>query len=94
MLLKVAEVADRLRVSRLTVVSWIRSGLLAAIDVAPAGATNRQYRVNEADLAAFERLRSTKRASSSISASAVSARSIVRAELAKISAKNCGQSVR
>lgn len=46
-LLTAAEVADRLRVSTMTVYRLIRSGELPAVRV------GRNYRVREADLAAY-----------------------------------------
>lgn len=60
-MLTVDEVAERYRVSRETVVSWIKGGQLAAIDVAPCGSKRRQYRIAPDSLAALEAVRSVRK---------------------------------
>jgi excisionase family DNA binding protein len=50
-LLKVPEVAERLGVGRRTVLSYIHSGALSAINISSAKLPH--YRVSESDLAAF-----------------------------------------
>lgn len=51
--LTVNEVAERLSCPRKSVESWIKSGELAAIDVACSGAVRSQWRIDEADLFDF-----------------------------------------
>jgi len=48
------QVASRLRVSPEKVIAWIRAGELRAIDVATRGSRRPRYRIDPADLAAFE----------------------------------------
>jgi excisionase family DNA binding protein len=60
-ILKVDEVADRMRVNRRTVQSWIDSGKLPAIDLRPSGAQRAIWRVEVEDLLKFVQERSTKR---------------------------------
>ena len=48
------EVAKRLRVKSSTVISWIRSGELRAIDTARRGARRPRFKIDPADLIAFE----------------------------------------
>lgn len=55
--LKVDEVAARLRVNRRTAQSWIDSGQLPAIDVRPVGAERAMWRVQPDDLLAFAQRR-------------------------------------
>lgn len=52
-LLKVEEVADRMRVNRRTVQTWIYSWQLSAIDVRPEGAHCAMWRVQPSDLMKF-----------------------------------------
>lgn len=52
-LLKVDEVAERMRVNRRTAQSWIDSGQLVAIDVRPEGAQRAMWRVTPEDLLRF-----------------------------------------
>lgn len=52
-LLKVEEVAARMRVNRRTVQSWIEDELLPAIDVRPSGAQRAMWRVRPDDLLKF-----------------------------------------
>jgi excisionase family DNA binding protein len=56
-LLKVDEVADRMRVNRRTAQSWIDSGELPAIDVRPDGAQRALWRVQPRDLLEFAQRR-------------------------------------
>jgi len=56
-LLKVDEVASRMRVNRRTVQTWIDSGELEAIDVRPDGAQRSMWRVQPADLLRFAQRR-------------------------------------
>jgi len=46
-------IAKQLRVSRDTVLGWIRSGELTAVDLASPGSTRPRYRIDQADLRAF-----------------------------------------
>lgn len=48
------ELAKRWGVSPTTVIGWIRSGELRAIDVARRGARRPRYRIDVADVLAFE----------------------------------------
>jgi len=48
------QVASRLRVSPEKVIAWIRAGELRAIDVATRGSRRPRYRIDPADLVAFE----------------------------------------
>ena len=52
-LLKVEEIADRMRVNRRTAQTWIDSGELPAIDVRPDGAQRSMWRVQRSDLLVF-----------------------------------------
>lgn len=52
-MLNINDVAERCQVSRKTVSSWIESGELTAIDVAPAGSTRKFYRIELAALEQF-----------------------------------------
>lgn len=55
----ISDLLDRYRgVSRVTIVSWIESGELAAMDVAPSGSNRKRLRVTRDALADFERARS------------------------------------
>jgi len=56
-LLKVDEIAARMRVNRRTVQTWIESKELSAIDVRPEGAQRAMWRVQPADLLAFAQAR-------------------------------------
>lgn len=56
-LLTVGEVADQLRVSPETVVSWIRAGELVAEDLSGPGAKRRSYRICPNQLAKFREKR-------------------------------------
>lgn len=56
-ILKVHEVARKMRVNRRTVQSWIDSGQLPAIDVRPDGAQRAMWRVHHADLHQFTKSR-------------------------------------
>lgn len=56
-MLKVDEVADRMRVNRRTAQSWIDSGQLPAIDVRPEGAQRALWRVQQEDLLQFAQRR-------------------------------------
>jgi excisionase family DNA binding protein len=58
--MKVDEVADRMRVNRRTVQSWIDSGELVAVDVRPEGASRAMWRVCHEDLIRFVLDRKTK----------------------------------
>ena len=59
-MLKVDEVAERMRVNRRTVQSWIDNGLLTAVDVRPAGASKAMWRVLLQDLVEFSEARKAK----------------------------------
>ena len=52
-LLKVEEVADKMRVNRRTVQTRIDSGQLSATDVRPEGAQRAMWRVQPSDLMKF-----------------------------------------
>lgn len=52
-LLKVDEVAARMRVNRRTVQTWIESGELVAVDVRPDGAQRAMWRIQAIDLLEF-----------------------------------------
>ena len=55
----ISDLLDRYHgVSRITIVSWIESGELAAMDVAPSGSKRKRLRVTREALSDFERLRS------------------------------------
>lgn len=56
-MLKITEVARRMRVNRRTAQSWIDSGQLPAIDVRPNGAKRALWRVQVADLNQFAQSR-------------------------------------
>lgn len=56
-LLKVEEVAERMRVNRRTVQSWIDSKQLPAIDCRPSGAQRALWRVRPEDLLRFAQQR-------------------------------------
>lgn len=56
-LLKVDEVAERMRVNRRTAQSWIDTKELPAIDVRPAGAERAMWRVHPKDLLEFAQRR-------------------------------------
>lgn len=56
-LLKVEEIADKMRVNRRTVQTWIDNGSLAAIDVRPDGAQRAMWRVELSDLMQFAQRR-------------------------------------
>lgn len=58
-MLNPGEVAIIMQVNRKTVWSWIEAQQLRAIDVSPAGASRRQWRVEPADLLRFSKSRST-----------------------------------
>lgn len=51
------ELAKRMRVDVRKVNDWIESGELPAINVAPPGAKQRQYRIDERDIEVFEAAR-------------------------------------
>lgn len=55
----ISDLLDRYQgVSRVTIVSWIESGELAAMDVAPSGSKRKRLQVTRESLSDFERLRS------------------------------------
>ncbi len=54
-----SEVCERYRVSREAALSWVSSGQLIGLDVAPAGSKRRRLRFSEEALRAFEQLRSS-----------------------------------
>ena len=56
-MLKVDEVADKMRVNRRTVQTWIDSGELAAVDVRPDQARRAMWRVQPIDLLNFAQAR-------------------------------------
>jgi excisionase family DNA binding protein len=56
-MLKVDEVADKMRVNRRTVQTWIDSGELAAVDVRPDKAQRAMWRVQPIDLLRFAQAR-------------------------------------
>ncbi len=56
-MLKVDEVASKMRVNRRTVQTWIDSGELAAVDVRPDQAQRAMWRVQWGDLLKFAQLR-------------------------------------
>lgn len=58
-LLKVDDVASRMRVNRRTVQSWIDSKELPAIDVRPDGAQRAMWRIKPDDLLKFAQARKT-----------------------------------
>jgi excisionase family DNA binding protein len=60
-LLKVEEIALRMRVNRRTVQTWIDSGELPAIDVRPEGAKRAMWRVQPSDLMQFAQDRKSER---------------------------------
>lgn len=51
------EVAKHLRVTAGTVTSWIKTGQLGAIDLAPPKSKRRFFRVSQEQIAAFEKAR-------------------------------------
>lgn len=59
--LGVIDVAQQFGVSRDTVLSWIESEELEAVNAAPAGSTRRFYRISHEALAEFQRTRRTRR---------------------------------
>jgi len=56
-MLKVDEVAEKMRVNRRTVQSWIDAGELVAVDVRPEGAQRAMWRVQWGDLLKFAQAR-------------------------------------
>jgi hypothetical protein len=64
-MLKVDEVADRMRVNRRTVQSWIDSGQLLAVDVRPHGAQRAMWRVHPKELLVFAQRRKSAEGSKS-----------------------------
>jgi excisionase family DNA binding protein len=62
-LLKVEEVASKMRVNRRTVQTWIDSGNLAATDVRPDGAQRAMWRIESSDLVQFAKRRKKERQS-------------------------------
>lgn len=58
-MLTIDDIRDRFKVGRGAVLSWIESGQIAAINVAPANSTRKQYRISEESLRAFEAARAT-----------------------------------
>jgi len=52
--LTVPEVARRYRVAPETVLAWVKSGQLAAINVARPGSRRPRFRVDQTDLVAFD----------------------------------------
>jgi hypothetical protein len=54
------EVARRYRVKPDTVIDWIKSGELRAIDVSRPGSQRPRFRIDPADLVAFENKRLAK----------------------------------
>lgn len=60
-MLTIAEVADRLRCSADVVLSWIRSGELAATNVAATGSKRASWRISMDDLAEFSNSRRVNR---------------------------------
>lgn len=57
MTLTVAEIAERYGVSQHTILGWIRTGELRAVDVSRNPGGRPRWRVTEESLAAFEALR-------------------------------------
>lgn len=55
----IVELSERYGVTRETVLSWIESGELQALDTARSGSTRRRYKFTSESLAAFEQRRST-----------------------------------
>lgn len=53
-MLRVSDVAERFQVSRDTVLGWIRSGELPALNVAPAGCRKKHYRISPEAVTKFE----------------------------------------
>ncbi|HEX3658319.1 MAG TPA: helix-turn-helix domain-containing protein [Pirellulales bacterium] len=51
---RVEEVAKYFRVTRKTVLSWIESGRMTAVDVAPVGSRRRHFRIMPETIVAFE----------------------------------------
>lgn len=56
-MLTIDDLRERFDCGRGAVISWIESGLLPAIDVAPANSARKQYRISEDSLRAFEQAR-------------------------------------
>lgn len=52
-MLKVSQVAERMQVDRRTVISWIASGELPAVDARPVNGTTSMWRIDVNDLMAF-----------------------------------------
>jgi excisionase family DNA binding protein len=59
-MLKVDEVANKMRVNRRTVQTWIDSGELAAVDVRPDKAQRAMWRVQPIDLLKFAQARKSE----------------------------------
>lgn len=57
------EVGDRYGVNFTTVLSWIAAGFLPATDCSRPTATRRRWRMDEDDLAEFDRRRGAKKTS-------------------------------
>jgi hypothetical protein len=55
----VPELAKHFRVSHEVVRSWITSGLLPAVNVAPVGSKRHHYRISQESLSQFEASRSS-----------------------------------
>lgn len=55
--LKIIEVAKLFQVDRRTVLSWIESGELTAVDVRPHGSSRALWRIRADDLEDFSRRR-------------------------------------
>lgn len=62
--LKVDEVAERMKVNRRTVQSWIDSGELCVVDVRPSGAVRAAYRIEPTDLLKFAQDRKRRKSPS------------------------------
>ena len=56
-MLTIADITQRLNCSRSAVESWISSGELLAVNVAPSGGRRKLYRVSTEALAEFQRKR-------------------------------------
>ena len=60
----VAEIAELFRVGRTTVQSWIDTGQLFAVNVSPAGAKRKMYRIDQESIDKFRTQRGTDRQAS------------------------------
>ena len=55
------QVGERYGVNPVTVLDWIRSGLMPATDCSRSTATRKRYRMDEDDIEEFDRRRAAKK---------------------------------